>query len=159
MTQLAIDTLPEPGITERMLTLTYQVAQRMGRSERASAQLCEKVLNPGSPTSLLLDTEAHGAQSSAADPGRRTRARILTALRAALGSYADRGRLEGVLHAAVLSDEMTLLPPRQRFALSSAINEHRTIAEIAEQTGWTPGQVSKLLRAALITVTMHARSW
>jgi hypothetical protein len=152
----AIDTLPELGIAERMLTLTYQVAQRMGRSQRASAQLCERVLNPRSPGSVLVDADP---PSSVSDPGRRVRARILTALRAALGSHTDRGRLEGVLHAAVLSDEMTLLPPRQRFALSSAINEHRTIAEIAEQTGWSPNQVSKLLRAALVTVTLHARSW
>jgi DNA-directed RNA polymerase specialized sigma subunit len=150
---------PEVGIAERMVTLTYQVAQRMGRSQRASAQLCERVLNPRSPASVLLDSDASGTPSSTTDPGRRIRARILTALRAALASQTDRGRLEGVLHAAVLSDEMTLLPPRQRFVLASAVNEHRTIAEIAEQTGWTPNQVSRLLRTALITVTVHARSW
>ena len=152
----AIDALPEIGVAERMLTLTYQVAQRMGRSQRASAQLCERVLDPRSPVSVLVDADP---SSSAPDPGRRVRARILKALRAALGSHGDRGRLEGVLHAAVLSDEMTLLPPHQRFALNSAINEHRTIAEIAEQTGWSPNQVSTLLRAALVTVTLHARSW
>ncbi len=156
MPELVTEPFPDPGIDERMVALTYQVAQRMGRSRRASAQLCERVLQPDSPVSVLLESSP---APSTADPGRRIRARILRALRSALGSYADRGRLEGVLHAAVLSDEMSLLPPRQRFALSCAINDHRTVTEISAETGWSTSQVSQLLRTALITITVHAQRW
>lgn len=65
------------------------------------------------------------------------RARVLTELRADLGRRIDRPRLDAALRDAVLLDEVTLLPPRQRFALWSTAVEHLTTAELATRTGWT----------------------
>ncbi|MEC3976404.1 hypothetical protein [Amycolatopsis sp. H20-H5] len=135
-------------VPERMLTLTYRVATSLGRSPRQSARLYHRVV--GARTGLA--TERAGT-----DSGRRTRARVLVALEAELAPHTQRSRLDAALHDAVLLDELTLLPPRQRFTLWSAALAHDTVADIATRTGWTPAQVARLLRSALKTVTAHAQ--
>ncbi|MEV4049717.1 hypothetical protein AB0J55_00900 [Amycolatopsis sp. NPDC049688] len=137
----------EVDLPGRMLTLVYRVACQTGQSRRTSVRLCRRIL---------------GAQPDATEPravvdaGRHVRARVLTELRADLGRRIDRPRLDAALRDAVLLDEVTLLPPRQRFALWSTAVEHLTTAELATRTGWTSPQIARLLRGALRTVTSKA---
>ncbi|WIX84570.1 hypothetical protein [Amycolatopsis sp. DG1A-15b] len=137
----------EVDLPGRMLTLVYRVACQTGHSRRTSATLCTRILcaQPDATESRAV-----------ADAGRQVRARVLTELRADLGRRIDRPRLDAALRDAVLLDEVTLLPPRQRFALWSTAVDHLTTAELATRTGWTSPQIVRLLRGALRTVTSKA---
>jgi hypothetical protein len=139
-----------PGSDERLLTLVYQVCRLVGRPRGATARLCRR---------LLLTTPPHlpVAGPRAVDAERRASRRLLTALRAELSPRIERDRLDEALNTAILWYELTLLPPRQRLVLSSAVHERKSVADIATRTGWTHTQVARLLRAALNTVTLHAR--
>jgi hypothetical protein len=138
----------DPDLPGRMLTLAYRVAKQTGRSRRTSTALCRHVFD----ASPELDRRCRDAAA-----GRLVRARVLVTLRADLAPRIDRARLDEALHDAVLLDEVTLLPPRQRFALWSTTVDHLTTAELATRTGWTPPQIARLLRAALRTVTSGAK--
>ncbi|RSD13617.1 sigma-70 RNA polymerase sigma factor region 4 domain-containing protein [Amycolatopsis eburnea] len=59
---------------------------------------------------------------------------------------------------ALLLDAMLSLPPRQRFAVRSAVTRRWSVSDIAVHTSWTRGQVHNLLRAGLKTVSAHAGS-
>jgi hypothetical protein len=146
------DPVPEWGSAEadlpgRMLTLVYRVACQTGHSRRTSATLCSRILS-AQPDA----TESRAVVNA----GRQVRARVLLELRADLGRRIDRPRLDAALRDAVLLDEVTLLPPRQRFALWSTAVDHLTTAELATRTGWTSPQIARLLRGALRTVTSKA---
>jgi len=137
----------EVDLPGRMLTLVYRVACQTGQSRRTSVRLCSRIL------CAQPDVTESG---SVVDAGRQVRARVLTELRADLGRRIDRPRLDAALRDAVLLDEVTLLPPRQRFALWSTAVDHLTTAELATRTGWTSPQIARLLRGALRTVTSKA---
>lgn len=137
----------EVDLPGRMLTLVYRVACQTGHSRRASATLCSRI--------LCAQPDVTEWQA-VVDAGRQVRARVLTELRADLGRRIDRPRLDAALWDAVLLDEVTLLPPRQRFALWSTAVDHLTTAELATRTGWTSPQIARLLRGALRTVTSKA---
>ncbi|MDQ7810697.1 hypothetical protein Q5425_43815 [Amycolatopsis sp. A133] len=137
----------EVDLPGRMLTLVYRVACQTGHSRRTSATLCRRI----------LCAQPKATESRAVvDAGRQVRARVLLELRADLGRRIDRPRLDAALRDAVLLDEVTLLPPRQRFALWSTAVDHLTTAELATRTGWTSPQIARLLRGALRTVTSKA---
>lgn len=140
----------EPAVGERMLALAHRVAQQaVGQSRRGRGQ---------ARGSVVFALRAAGTSPASTDPGSRdTRAKVLAALRAALATRADPVRLESALRDAVLLDELALLPPRQRYALWATALRHRSVAEVAAATGWTPAQVARLVRAALRTVTAQAR--
>jgi DNA-directed RNA polymerase specialized sigma24 family protein len=137
----------DPDLPARMLTLVYRVAKQTGRSRRTSTALCCRVLT----ASPEVDRRCRDAAAE-----RQVRAHVLVALRADLAPRIGRAQLEAALRDAVLLDEVTLLPPRQRFALWSTAVDHLTTAELATRTGWTPPQIARLLRAALRTVTSGA---
>lgn len=142
------------AMEERTLLLAYRVARGVGLSPRASLRLCRRLFRTALP---WLDTP-HGlhpaASNSDRDPGRRVRARLLTALPAAMPSRVDRRMLERAVDNAVLADELALLPPRQQAAIRWAVQQRYTVAQISERTGWTPQQVIRLLRAGLTTLTV-----
>lgn len=82
---------------------------------------------------------------------------MLAALRAHLRPTVDPVVLERALSDAVVWDEVALLPPRQRLVLTLAAGHHATVSSIARDTGWSQHQVTRLVRAALTTVTLHTR--
>ncbi|MEU7785548.1 MULTISPECIES: hypothetical protein [unclassified Amycolatopsis] len=137
----------EVDLPGRMLTLVYRVACQTGHSRRRSATLCSRI--------LCAQPDATDSRA-VADAGRQVRARVLMQLRTELGRRIDRPRLDAALRDAVLLDEVTQLPPRQRFALWSTAVDHLTTAELAIRTGWTSPQIARLLRGALRTVTSKA---
>ncbi len=137
----------EVDLPGRMLTLVYRVACQTGHSRRKSAALCSRI--------LCAQPDAAGSRA-VVDAGRQVRTRVLVELRAVLGRRIGRSRLDAALRDAVLLDEVTLLPPRQRFALWSTAVDHLTTAELATRTGWTSPQIARLLRGALRTVTSKA---
>ncbi|GAA3546863.1 hypothetical protein GCM10022222_33100 [Amycolatopsis ultiminotia] len=140
----------EPAVDERMLTLAHRVARRAaGRSRRARAEAGKSVV-------LVLST-VDTSGPAAVPGGRDARAKVLAALQARLGARVDRRRLDSAAREAVLLDELALLPPRQRYALWATALQHRSVAEVAAATGWSPAQVARLLRAALRTVAAHAQ--
>ncbi|WP_103349892.1 sigma-70 family RNA polymerase sigma factor [Amycolatopsis sp. CA-128772] len=129
------DTAVSPG--DRIVLLTYHVARRTGSSRRRSGRLCRDMLR----RHLEEQTPARD---------RRNRARLIAALRIQLKHAGP--DVDTAIRDAVLWDEVALLPPRQRYALWAAVVRHDSVAEISRSTGWTPPQVSRLLRAALMTV-------
>ncbi|WP_326943805.1 MULTISPECIES: sigma factor-like helix-turn-helix DNA-binding protein [unclassified Amycolatopsis] len=137
----------ETDLPGRMLTLVYRVAKQTGRSQRTSTALCRRVL----AAAPEVDRRCRDAAAE-----RQVRARVLVALRADLAPRIERATLDAALRDAVLLDEVTQLPPRQRFALWSTAVDRLTTAELATRTGWTPPQIARLLRAALRTVTSSA---
>lgn len=141
------------GVAERMLTLSYRVAREAGYSPRASRRLCRRLLRD---TPFWPDTPP-GADASGPDAGRRTRARLLLTLRAAMSSRVDGRVLERALDSAVLADELTLLPPRQQAVLRWVVQQRCTVRQISERTGWTPQQVTRLLRAGLTTLAVYGK--
>lgn len=137
---------------DRMLALTYRVARQVGLTRRASMRLCRQVvLN----TPVWEEDQPSRGQAVA---GRRARALLLTTLRAALGPRVDRDRLDRAVRDAVLADEMSLLPTRQQAVLRWVLEQRWTVGQVIERTGWTHQQVSRLLRAALTTVTVCGQS-
>jgi hypothetical protein len=131
---------------ERMLTLTYRTARQLGYSPRASHRLCSRVL-----LRARVTTSDHGQNT---DTGRATRARVVTALRALLEPNIDQARLREALQTAVFWDEATRLPRRQQRLILLTLTQRCTLAQLVEQTGWTPDQVTRLLRAGLRTITV-----
>ncbi|SEP52354.1 Sigma-70, region 4 [Amycolatopsis saalfeldensis] len=146
--------LSEADVAGRMVTLAYRVAHSTGRSRRECKRLWDGLVPAFAEAARAGSAKAGPGW---ADPGRRARSQLLTALRAELAPRVERGVLSAALQDAVLLDELALLPPRQRFALWAAAVSHQDIADISAATGWTPGQVSRLLQAALRTVAIHAR--
>ncbi|WP_344417858.1 hypothetical protein [Amycolatopsis minnesotensis] len=142
-----------PDVPERMMTLVYRVGAGLGRSPRGCARLCLRV---------LVRAAVAGAESPIrdergwVDPGRRLRARVVAALRVDLGPRIDRARFEAVLRDAILLDELALLPPRQRLVLWTTVLGRGTLSDLVAETGWTPHQTARLLRAALQSVTAHS---
>jgi DNA-directed RNA polymerase specialized sigma24 family protein len=140
------------GTEERMLTLAYRVVREVGYSPRASRRLCRRLFRAMPPRP---DTPRTAPPDSVRpDSGRRTRARLVAALRAAVPTRVDIQALERALDGAVLADELTLLPPRQQAALRWALQQGCTVSQISERTGWTPHQVARLLQAGLTTLTI-----
>lgn len=139
-----------------MVSLVYRVAREVGYSPQASQRLCLRLFRVR-PAWLDNPTAVAGGSPTGVDTGRRTRARLLAALRAALPSDVDRQLLQRALDSAVIADEVALLPRRQQAVVRWAMEQRCTVREISERTGWTPGQVARLLRAGLTTLTV--RGW
>lgn len=147
-------TLPQqPSVEDRMVALAYRVAQQLGFSSRANEQLCRRMLLDA-PSWLRRPPRIDPAPGGRVDPSaaRRTRTRYLLALRASIGPRIERGQVDDALRSAVFADELSLLPPRQRLALSLAVERHYTVRQIVEHTGWTHSQVARVLRAGLRTI-------
>src|SRR5579884_2235472 len=140
---------PDVSVEERMLALTYRVARQLGYSRRASNRICRNIfLGSRSPWCSSLATHPSDQQAGT-DAKRGVRTLFLITLRTVMGPHVGRADLEHVLHAAVLCDEVELLPPRQRFAVRLAVLERCTVEQIVHRTGWTRSQVARLLRTGL----------
>ncbi|MGW4527703.1 hypothetical protein [Amycolatopsis sp. NPDC004378] len=126
---------------DRVLLLTYRIARGSGASRRRSARLCREMLRWHVNQQVCVGVCLN-------------RTGMITALRAQLNEAGP--GLETAIRDAVLLDELVLLPPRQRLALWAATVQHESVIEISRRTGWTQPQVSRLLRAALLTVGRHA---
>ena len=139
-----------------MLDLAYRVADQLGFSSRATERLCRRMFRDA-PSWLQRPPPIDPATTGRADPSvaRRTRTRYLLALRAAIGARIDRRRVDEALRCAVFADEVSLLPPRQRLALSLAVQRHYSVRQIIDHTGWSSNQVTRILRAAMVTVTSY----
>jgi hypothetical protein len=83
-----------PDVEQRMLDLVYRVARQVGCSRRTCEQLCLRVVGPRFWVCDRASTELAEPTKSAG--------------------------LAHALLAAVALDEVTLLPPRQRFAVCAA---------------------------------------
>jgi hypothetical protein len=136
------------GVEDRMLALTYRVARQVGYPRRARTRLCRQI---------ILDTPSW-REDRPEGAGRRVRARLLTALRAALGPHVDPERLDRAVSDAVLADEVALLPTRQQAVLRWVVEQRCTVGQVTERTGWTHQQVARLLRAGLTTLTVCGRA-
>jgi hypothetical protein len=127
-----------PGIADihtehRVLDLTYRIARLLGHSPRASEQLCRRVLR-----SRVVGTQ------------------VIATIRAALAPVDDE-RFATAVADATLCDELAQLPPQQQTAVRLAVEQHYTVAQIADHTGWTTEDVVHLLRAGLRTVNAPPR--
>ncbi|MFB9924142.1 sigma factor-like helix-turn-helix DNA-binding protein [Amycolatopsis halotolerans] len=134
----------DPSFGERMVSLGYRVARNLGSSSRVRKRVWRRV------TAELAASDVAGP-----DYGRLARDRILASLHTEFPSARQTAKLDSAAREAVLLDELALLPPRQRFALWATAMEHRSLADIADTTGWTPTQVARLLRTGLRTVGSH----
>ena len=143
-------------VSERMVALAYRVVRELGHSRRASVRLCRQILLATPSWSVQQGQVEAAAVGTDAESARRTRAGLLAVIRTEIGPRVDRARLERALAAAVLADELALLPPRQQAAVRWAVQERCSIEQIAERTGWRPQQVACLLRAGLATLTARA---
>jgi hypothetical protein len=130
-----------PSFDERMLTLTYRTARQLGYSPGASHRLSRR---------LLLANGSTSPQGTA----RTARSRVTTAVHAMLARRVDHDRLREALRVAVLWDEVTLLPPRQRLLVSLALTQRCTVTQLVDQTGWTAVQVARMLRTGMRTITV-----
>ncbi|MCR6490660.1 hypothetical protein M8542_48470 [Amycolatopsis sp. OK19-0408] len=139
---------PEVSDADRILDMVYVVARRTGRSPKASARLCTRLVSELA-TSTTLAVSAPGSRQAAA---RHVRVAVATALRVR-SRRCDTKVFDDALAEAVARDELALLPPRQRFTVWSIAVSHRQVAEVVAQTGWTRSQVLRLLNAGLSTIT------
>ncbi|MEV7551886.1 hypothetical protein AB0N89_19865 [Amycolatopsis sp. NPDC089917] len=144
----------EASVPDRMLTLAYRVATGAGYSQTERERLCRQATELPAVAQALASAPGLGEWRN---PARALRSQVVTFLRADLGRRADDERLTTVLRGAVLLDELALLPPRQRFALWATTLASCTADDLEIRTGWTPRQIAHLVRAALRTVTTHAR--
>lgn len=135
----------DPSFGERMISLGYRVACNLGSSSRVRKRVWRRVA-----------AELAVSDTAGPDHGRPARDRVLASLHAEFPSRGRTAKLESAVRDAVLLDELALLPPRQRFALWATAVEHRSVADVARTTGWTPAQVARLLRTGLRTVGSHS---
>ncbi|MGB3442633.1 MAG: hypothetical protein WBA97_28145 [Actinophytocola sp.] len=126
-----------PDVSERAFDLVYRVCRLVGRPEASSARLARRILRE-------FDSTARG---------RRARDTYVHAINERLARRVHARDLDNALRAAILCDEMTLLPPRQRLALSSVVLDGSSVAQIAQRTGWSTTQTARLLRSALVTLS------
>ncbi|OZM71310.1 hypothetical protein CFN78_21210 [Amycolatopsis antarctica] len=135
-----------------MDSVIHRIAREAGLSRARSGRLRRRLAESPRWQALIAPARTdHGA--------RRVRARVIAEVRAELAPRTDTSTLQRAVHTAVLLDEVSLLPPRQRYALWSAAIEGRPAADIARRTGWTASQVHRLLGSALTTVTVRAQRW
>ncbi|MFD5089799.1 hypothetical protein ACFWMR_04320 [Amycolatopsis thailandensis] len=144
----------ETDVADRMLTLTYRVATGAGYSRAECERLCRQVTALPAVVQVM---DSDCGRAGWENPARSLRAQVVEFLRADLGQRVDGESLDAVLRGAVLLDELALLPPRQRFALWSTTLSSCTADDLGIRTGWTARQIARLVRAALRTVTTHAR--
>ncbi|MFI7674141.1 hypothetical protein [Actinophytocola sp. NPDC049390] len=145
---------PTPGIprgygehaadAEHGFDLLYRVCRLTGHGSRASGRIARGLLRDV----VIPDRE----------PARRVRNAYAQAVSSELSQHTDSARLGEALRAAILWDELTLLPPRQQRAVRAAIVDRKTSAEIAENNGWSIGQTQRLLRQGLLTISRSQSS-
>jgi DNA-directed RNA polymerase specialized sigma24 family protein len=88
--------------------------------------------------------------------GNSERDRAIAALRTTLGPVDDE-RFDRAVADAILCDEITRLPPRERTAIQLAVRHKHTLAQITARTGWPAAEVAQLLRDGLHTITARTR--
>ncbi|GLY42721.1 hypothetical protein Amsp01_087440 [Amycolatopsis sp. NBRC 101858] len=136
----------EDSSTGRLVALVYGAALRAGVSRRSAARLCARhvpAVQPGQPPERAADA-------------RLVRMRVVRAVRSELVRRRAAKVVDEALADAVLLDELALLPPRQQFAVRSAVRQGWSVSEIVEATGWTRAQAIRLLNAGLSTITASA---